>query len=712
MILVELEIENYKQFAGLHRFAPQPSGVVGIIGANGAGKTTLFEAIEWCLYQPRDIRSDEIPPRGNDSHRPRVRLVLANPVTGVTYEIERVQKKAAASAEIVEVSPGGERSIIATGSSAVTGYTTSKLIGLEHKAFVATFFTRQKELSFFGTLKPTDRRREVGRLLGLETIRQAQERIAEERTAKRNAAVALLNQYEHESGLRDFAAEREAAFKRLSEIDDTLAGLSTNVIAAQAAYRDASNQRSLLVEEREAALQLKNLRDQQDLRRTQAEATIATASRELDRIATLEADRPLLAEQAGQIEQIGNRVIELEAVKARADQLATLRDRLFQTVKDRQRLVAGARSTLVPEFGPWSSATIDDANAVVSLDLIIDSSSGVDAEQTETRLDRLTQLLNALASLSVCEERLSRYAQGLEQIEAKLREALAGGDPAEREQAAVAARTEAITARGAHSASIDTFTATLADLRAITDHDHTNLKDTICPTCLRSFTPDELEHSRTAIGQRVADITAQMDRLQVESRRLDDKVAAIDVELGSIQAVRENIANLRARVENGQRMLAETRAERDGHSAVVEQLRAQLPPEVPVTDKERERLTAALSIERRVEAAVPVLRQFRQSLTDLAAREAEAQAAVEEIGPVDFNQADLVGARRTGRRPGGHRTTPAHRRDAGTPAGARTGAGRSRASAGRCGRGNRPARCAARQCASRRVRSGPGGHGC
>lgn len=40
MILVELEIENYKQFAGLHRFAPQPSGVVGIIGANGAGKTT------------------------------------------------------------------------------------------------------------------------------------------------------------------------------------------------------------------------------------------------------------------------------------------------------------------------------------------------------------------------------------------------------------------------------------------------------------------------------------------------------------------------------------------------------------------------------------------------------------------------------------------------------------------------------------------------
>ena len=52
-------------------------------------------------------------------------------------------------------------------------------IGLPHRAFVSTFFTRQKELSFFGNLRETDRQREVSRLLGLETIRGAQKLIAE-----------------------------------------------------------------------------------------------------------------------------------------------------------------------------------------------------------------------------------------------------------------------------------------------------------------------------------------------------------------------------------------------------------------------------------------------------------------------------------------------------------------------------------------------------
>ena len=93
MILLELEIEDYKQFRGRHMFAPTPNGVVGIIGANGAGKTTLFEAIEWCLYQPSGIRSAELPPRDAQDRRPRVRIRFANPHTGTTYEIERSLRK-------------------------------------------------------------------------------------------------------------------------------------------------------------------------------------------------------------------------------------------------------------------------------------------------------------------------------------------------------------------------------------------------------------------------------------------------------------------------------------------------------------------------------------------------------------------------------------------------------------------------------------------
>ena len=221
MILLELEIEDYKQFRGKHLFTPTTEGVVGIIGSNGAGKTTLFEAIEWCLYQPREIKSDEIPPRDAQERKPRVRIRFANPHTGATWEIERTQKKTGASAEIRQIDDSGT-SIVATGSTTVSNYTATKLIGLEHKAFVATFFTRQKELSFFGALKPTDRRREVGRLLGLETIRNAQELIAEERRAKVTAYQGYLAQYQADSGQRDFDEERAAKNEELTGVDQQL----------------------------------------------------------------------------------------------------------------------------------------------------------------------------------------------------------------------------------------------------------------------------------------------------------------------------------------------------------------------------------------------------------------------------------------------------------------------------------------------------------
>ena len=257
MILLELEIEDYKQFRGKHLFAPTPNGVVAVIGSNGAGKTTLFEAIEWCLYQPREIRSDEIPPRGAEGCRPRVRLRFTNPRTGLTHEIERTLRKNSATAEIRQIDDEGN-TVLATGSTTVSAYAASKLIGLEHKAFVATFFTRQKELSFFGALKPTERRREVGRLLGLETIRNAQELVAEERTAKRSVAQGLLAQYTQESGERDFEADRTAHHEHLAEIDQQLTDTSTALIKAEQAFKDATSARARLVEQREATLKLQS----------------------------------------------------------------------------------------------------------------------------------------------------------------------------------------------------------------------------------------------------------------------------------------------------------------------------------------------------------------------------------------------------------------------------------------------------------------------
>ena len=64
MILTRLEIENFKQYSGDHELDIPGHATIGVIGENGTGKTTLFEAVEWCLYNPRTIRNEDVRPRG------------------------------------------------------------------------------------------------------------------------------------------------------------------------------------------------------------------------------------------------------------------------------------------------------------------------------------------------------------------------------------------------------------------------------------------------------------------------------------------------------------------------------------------------------------------------------------------------------------------------------------------------------------------------
>ena len=345
MILLELEIEDYKQFRGKHVFTPTQNGVIGIIGSNGAGKTTLFEAIEWCLYQPREIKSDEIPPRDAQERKPRVRIRFANPHTGATWEIERTQKKTGASAEIRQIDDSGT-SIVATGSTTVSNYTATKLIGLEHKAFVATFFTRQKELSFFGALKPTDRRREVGRLLGLETIRNAQELIAEERRAKVATYQGNLAQYQAESGQRDFDADRAARNEELTGVDQQITEISAELIRADSAFKAANAARSELVERREATLRLQEQLATHRAAISSANSTITNANDELGRLDKLESERPDLGTVPHRFPDLESCVAVLEADRERHQKRASLIDQRDQATAETASLQRSAKSAL------------------------------------------------------------------------------------------------------------------------------------------------------------------------------------------------------------------------------------------------------------------------------------------------------------------------------------------------------------------------------
>src|SRR5690606_85144 len=177
-IISRVQITNYKQYAGDHDITIPSAATIGVIGANGVGKTTLFEAIEWALYGTGVAATKDIRPRGRAGNT-QVSVTLDLPASAEQFIVERELRKSSTRAIVYKVEPDGEEAIVVQGAGPVTTYVANTLIGLDYKAFTATFFTRQKELSFFGDLGESARRREVGKLLGLETIRLAQQKIGE-----------------------------------------------------------------------------------------------------------------------------------------------------------------------------------------------------------------------------------------------------------------------------------------------------------------------------------------------------------------------------------------------------------------------------------------------------------------------------------------------------------------------------------------------------
>ena len=230
MILAAVEIENYKQYAGSHCIDFPEQGMVAITGPNGAGKTTLFEAIEWCLYGPRTIPHAWIPPHGGVGMT-RVSVTLQDPHGGRRYVVKRTLRNGVSSAEAYSEDDPGQP--LVQGPRDVSDYVAKQLVGLPHAAFVSTFFTRQKELTFFGDRTPTDRRVEVARLLGFQIVRDAQEEIGKSapRRDRRRCRSAPSTRKAPRVGI--FAAEIASAEAMLDEAREREAGAAQTLSVAE-----------------------------------------------------------------------------------------------------------------------------------------------------------------------------------------------------------------------------------------------------------------------------------------------------------------------------------------------------------------------------------------------------------------------------------------------------------------------------------------------
>jgi len=560
MILTKVELENYKQYVDRHEIEIPTVATIGVIGSNGVGKTTLFEAIEWALYNPTTIKAAEIRPRGRSGFT-KVTLTLDDPARERRYIIERELKRASVTATLFEVDASGEEKLIVQGTKPVTEYVATHLIGLSHRAFVATFFTRQKELSFFGTMGDTDRRREVGRLLGLETIRTAQQAIAEDRKKLAADALSYRRQYDDQLKGRDFAAELEAARETIVIRTETLATANARVETAHqiVTTHEASLQAIEALRERDVTLA-------QQLAESNAERQAAASRRdgidaELTRLAQLESERAQLVQFAEPLPRLTAELAALEESRTRYLKRRELEQRRDETAKrfqDQQRSLATTIRAIDASrrVRGWQWTADDERDPHTATERCLRIATSIPLRETMAREQQLATALDASIAVEREHTKLQTYLRRQDALRSQLAISLAEGDPTAQLQE-IGAQRDALQRElsdlQAQQSQRDTQITQARGL--ITNLTHQHFGDR-CPTCARPF------------GEHDAEIVVQSLQAQVATHETANREA-----LQRQQEIRQTFSRLdaeRAREEQRATEIAKARNSLDNSVAFVD----------------------------------------------------------------------------------------------------------------------------------------------
>jgi exonuclease SbcC len=147
-----------------------------IIGIMGAGKSSVLEGICFALFgtfpalQARKLKtSDIVRSRPEQAAEASVEIVFDAP-DGIAYSVTRTipRGKGGATAELRK-----DGKLIESAPERVTDY-VQKLLRIDYDLFTRAIFSEQNRIDYFLTLSPSDRKRKIDELLGIdrfETVR-------------------------------------------------------------------------------------------------------------------------------------------------------------------------------------------------------------------------------------------------------------------------------------------------------------------------------------------------------------------------------------------------------------------------------------------------------------------------------------------------------------------------------------------------------------
>lgn len=258
--IVSVRIRNFRALREVY-FKPKTKGITGVAGANGKGKSSMLYATMFALYGtvPPHTTKKSLRRIGSEGQECSVSVVFTH--MGQTVEVVRELRKTT-NTTVVNIYVDGIPQTVTTASSADRWIT--ERLGIDEAGFLTAFVVRQKELDLLVTALPSERKAQIEKLAGIDTIK-----------------TALTLSRKDEDAAKKVLASLPGSVEAVSEANNTLTLYTEKSQQTEQLLTTASTRQTQLTGELRAARQkLENLQRRQ-AETIQAETSLDAVHREI-----------------------------------------------------------------------------------------------------------------------------------------------------------------------------------------------------------------------------------------------------------------------------------------------------------------------------------------------------------------------------------------------------------------------------------------------
>jgi len=253
MIPISIEIENFRSFAGTTKIPLDFAPLFCIVGANGSGKSSIVEAILWALFgkSREGSRASSVRRTGANS----VNITFDFDVGNVHYRVARSIRKKAQKLSLLRFDEDESEFVSPLKSHRLSDSQNAieEILGADYAGLrLATFFA-QNEASVFSKMLPSERRKKLGELLGIERYDILRHKACQLARKSETSSEQLRNQI---NLLDNQLAEIENPDDELKEIEKLLKTLSEKLEQSKREFENAltENNRLLALDEKKGFL--------------------------------------------------------------------------------------------------------------------------------------------------------------------------------------------------------------------------------------------------------------------------------------------------------------------------------------------------------------------------------------------------------------------------------------------------------------------------